>query len=117
LNKAIQKSIKSRRAGRRCFQTAHERWKYCKKMQRLTKNQLKEKRRFRSPCTVQHIDHTLEKQLKGGDECDNLQPLNAKVNMSFGSQIAHCIKDKMIRPSGFEFHQSETIPCKPGDEC
>jgi hypothetical protein len=97
--------------------TAHERWEYCKKKGRLTQNQLAEKRRFKVPCKVQHIDHTLEKQLKGGDECDNLQPLNAKVNMSFGSQIAHCLRDKVIRPSGFEFHQSETIPCTPGNEC
>ena len=118
LNEKKQENPNLRSDGRCTFQTAEERWKYCKKKGRLTKNQLKEKRQFRAPCTVQHIDHILEKQLKGGDDCDNLQALNAKVNMSFGAQILRCRRNNGYRtPSSFQFYKTQTIPCKPGNEC
>jgi RHS repeat-associated protein len=118
LNEKKKENKNRRKPGRNCYQTAAERWKYCKGKGRLTKDQLKDKRQFRLPCKVQHIDHILEKQLKGGDDCDNLQALNAKVNMSFGAQILRCRRAAGWRtPSSFQFYKTKTIPCKPGEEC
>ena len=124
LNEARRQNPNRRKPGRCTFQTAEERWEYCKAQGRLTKDQLKDKRRFRTPCKIQHIDHVLEKQLRGGDDCENLQALNAKVNMSFGAQILRCRKragkgagGHYLMPSSFQFYKTKTIPCKPGEEC
>jgi RHS repeat-associated protein len=118
LNEKKKENRNRRKPGRCTFQTAAERWKYCKDKNRLTADQLKEKRQFRLPCKVQHVDHILEKQLRGGDDCDNLQALNAKVNMSFGAQIFRCRKRAGFRtPSSFQFYKTQRIPCKPGEEC
>lgn len=56
----------------------------------MNKDIEKEEKKSSHQCEEQHIDHIKEKQVGGTNACNNLQPLNARVNGSFGSQIKNC---------------------------
>lgn len=58
------------------------------------------------------VDHVIDLQLGGADDILNMNPLDASVNRSLGSQIQHRIKEL---PAGTRVNRV-TITGRPGGE-